>query len=173
MNEPDTILSGSISSGKTNGDPQTFDLNVLRANRPRNRMTTTETVTYEREDGDPFQVNTKCSRAIEQDTQPYQREIKVTDEWKPIDLGWAVEWDKIGTIHIEHLGEKTPQRNPTPEEKLESASRSLYVTLGSDSKAFLEYFPKDSFRAILSDPRALRIRAKSGSIRCLLTIFPA
>lgn len=170
MLEPDD----SISSGNLSGtdEPQIFNLNTLRANRFRNRITTTETVTYEREDGEPFQITTKCSRPIEQDTQPYQREIKVTEEWKPIDLGWALEWDKIGTISIQHLGEKTLQRNPTPEEKLENASRSLYVALGSDSSPFLEIYPKDSFRSVVSDPRALRIRAKSGTIRCLLTIFP-
>src|SRR3990167_1669524 len=148
------------------------DLESVIKSRQPNRLTTTETVTYERENGESFQVATKCWRAIEQDTQPYQREIKITEEWKPIDLGWATEWDKIGTIVIQHLGEKLFQKIPTPEERLENASRSLYVALGSDSISYLEYFPKDSFRAIVSDPRALRIRSKSGVVRAMLTILP-
>lgn len=156
MQEPDTL-------------PEVL---IAREPKPNNRLTTTETITYERQDGEPFQIATKCWRAIEQDTQPYQREIKVTEEWKPLDLGWANEWDKIGTISLQHLGEKILQRIPTPEEKLENASKSLYVTLGSDPSLYIEIPPKDSFRAILSDSRALRIRAKSGVIRVLLTILP-
>ncbi len=178
MTEPNLISqeSGSISSpsGYVQKEISEQDLEEIKATRARNRMTITETVTYNRENGKPFQVSTKCARSISQDTQPYQREIKVTEEWKPIDLGWAVEWESgIGIVHIEHLGETLLQRIPTVEEKLENSSRSFYIALGIDFGPYLEYYPKDAFRAILSDARALRIRSKSGTIRCLLTIFPA
>lgn len=178
MTEPNLILqeSGSISSksGNVQKEITEQELEEIKANRSRNRMTTTEAVTYTRENGKPFQVVTKCERPIQQDTQPYQREIKVTEEWKPIDLGWAAEWEQgIGTVSIQHLGENLLQRIPTPEEKLENSSRIFYVKLEDVSKEYFEYYPRDSFRAILSDARALRIRSKSGTIRCLLTIFPA
>lgn len=170
MTEPDTLSHGSISSGTSSREP--LDATLIRNQRPRNRFTTVETVTYEREDGEPFQVPTKCWRPIEHDTQPYQREIKIEEEWKPIDLGWSVEWDKIGTVSILHLGEKTPQKVPTHEELALTHSKTLLIALGDDPKAYLEVNPLDSFRAILSDPRALRIRSSKGTIRLLLTIFP-
>lgn len=163
MTEPDT-LSPSVETQ--------VDLNSVRNQRSRNRITTVESITYEREDGEPFQVATRCWREVEQDTQPYQREIKIGEDWKPLDLGWATEWDKIGTISIQHLGEKPSQKVLSPEELALTRSKTLLVTLGSDSKDFLEYFPEDSFRAVISDARSLRIRSKIGTIRLLLTIFP-
>lgn len=171
MTEPDTLAlppSEEIRNAITRAE-----LNALKEQRSRNRMTVVETITYEREDGEPFQVQTKVGRPIEQDTQPYQREIKIGEEWKPIDLGWATEWDKIGTISIKHLGEKPSQKVLTPEERAEIASKTLLVGLESLPTVWLEYFPLDSFRAILSDARGLRIRSSKGTIRLLLTIFPA
>lgn len=166
MTEPDTLQETQIAITAS-------ELKPIREQRPRNRMTTVETVTYEREDGEPFQVQSKAWRPIEQDTQPYQREIKVGEEWKPINLGWATEWDKIGTVVISHLGEKPSQKVLTPEEKLAIASKTLYVTLGDVLGGRIEVYPLDSFRACLSDPRGLRIRSSKGTIRLLLTIFPA
>lgn len=171
MTEPDIIPFPNTP--ETSEQPLSLDAASARVHRPRNRQTTTETITYEREDGEPFQIQTKCWRAINQDTQPYQREIKVGEEWKPIDLGWADEWEGIGTISIQHLGDKAPQRVLSPEEATERASRGFYVGLESLPKAYLEFYPSDSFRAILSDARALRIRAKTGTVRLLLTILPS
>lgn len=167
----ETLQNGSIEAaiGET----------YLKANQPtksRNRITIVETITYERENGEPFQVSTRCDCAVSQDTQPYQREITVTEEWKPIDLGWAVEWldsgKPIGVISIHHLGGNRLQKVPTETERLETISRTLYIALGSDSREIVEIFPRDSFRSVLSDARWVKIRAKRGTVRALVTIFP-
>ena len=131
------------------------------------RITVVETISYaSQEPGQVPAVSSKYTRLVQHTERPYQRTYKVTEESKPLDLGWAAEWEKISLLHVANEEGRFLQFIPTPKEV--KATRQKIVQVGE----WLVH-PGESLRATPADIRSLTIRSLSGPARVTITIYPA
>lgn len=134
------------------------------------RITVVELISHQRvtlgERSPP--VDSKYWRELKHSDQPYQRSYTVTEDSKPLDIGWAREWPNgIGMIHIANIEGAFSQTIPTQAEKDALAVR--IVEVGSD---WLIY-PGESMRGVPSSPNILNVRCRSGSAKITVTVYPA
>ena len=84
----------------------------------KNRVTVVELVYYREFGEEASVVETRYSRDVEGDDQPYTRRIVATEEWTVLDTGWITS---VGTLIIQNPTGRFLQVNPTEEEKRERA----------------------------------------------------
>lgn len=146
------------------------------------RLIVVETVVHRRNTAGPVGVSFSSCRLLETDEQSYTRELRVGEEWVPIDLGWLQE--RVSVVVVENLGEDPPATIPNEEEKARRESRVLEIgcrILLSDSAAppvkaailpIYEILPGDSHRGRPVPEASFFLRCLNGETRCKIFAVP-
>jgi hypothetical protein len=99
--------------------------------------------------GDPTSTDTRFSRAIHTDEQPYRRPaIKVGPEWTKVDTGWI---ERVGLLVVANNG-----------------TVPIAVGVGREHED-LSIPPNESMRVVPKCPIYVRCHAE---VRCTVTAFP-
>lgn len=152
------------------------------------RITVVETVYFHNRGIDPAVITSKFGRPLETDEQAFVRRATMTEDWVPLDVGWV---KKAAMIVIQNLEGRNLQVNPTPEEKLETASRVVELSFGCGVEK--DEGPRDMFSAPKSKPTpiphilllpgeslrlqpftllGIMIRSRSGSAKVVINVIP-
>lgn len=100
---------------------------------------------------------------------PYDRTIRVTPQWIPLDFGWLVD---PALVWIENTEYGKFMRIPTPEERAELASKIAEIAVEHNGIAvvFSQLRPGWSLR--VPPMGKWLIRSLNGTIRCKITACP-
>lgn len=142
----------------------------------KDRITVVETISHQRigagaKLGHP--TESKYWRLLDHSDQPYQRQIKVSEEWTYLDLGWAKDWPGIGLIHVSNDEGRFYTVQPSAEEIAEADNKVLVLSLVRDDTDAWLILPGESMRGLPSSAKQLSIRCQSGTARATVTVYPA
>jgi hypothetical protein len=139
------------------------------------RLGVVETVYLQRPGGQPVSVESRFSRRLLSDEQPYLRQFKVGPEWTLLDRGWLTE---CSCLVLSNEEGRFHQVQPTPEER-DAALRKVVevgVCFNDDMRDLIYRFavvrPLESGRFEPADLAAIRIRCLDGPAKVSLTLFP-
>jgi len=132
------------------------------------RLVISETVYHQNHDADPTSADSCFSRTLASDEQPYSRRVVIGEAWQPLDCGWV---EQASMLVLANQEGRFVQVIPTQAERDTMAAKIVEVGYG-DMAAWLVR-PGESFRAEPADLKAIRVRCRSGSAKCQLTVFPA
>lgn len=152
--------------------PETIELMVEDSppEDPRDRITVVEYLYFNPFGDQPSAVESKFSRPLtSKDEQPYERRLRVGEEWMQLDMGWLKE---VSMLRIHNQEGQFRLINPTEEEIAESQKKVLEVRYQGSSGTWL-IPPGESMRGTPSSPHTLQIRCQSGDARFTLYAFPA
>jgi hypothetical protein len=105
---------------------------------------------------------------LDSDEEPYSRRKVATEEWKPLDCGWApngslllIRNDEGGQVKV----------NSSSEERTDVDDRTLELSYDPDTVQWVVK-PGRSMRASPINPQKLSIRCHKGSARYSLCLLP-
>lgn len=136
---------------------------------PVNRIVVLDTVYHQAGTDPPITAESKFSRVLASDEQPYVRRAKIGTEWAPLDTGWIKE---VGLFLLVNEEGRRFMINPTDEEKKAVADKVIEVGLAG-MEAFCVVHPGESLRLSPTDASVLRFRSRSEGTRFTLSVFPA
>lgn len=144
------------------------------ASRPvvKDRLSVVEAVYHTPFGKDPVSTESRFSRWLETDEQPYVRRIKVGPEWRQLDAGWLAAASMLLVANEEGLDQT---RQPTQAELAASVARVVLVGVwaGGEVVPCFRVPPGESMRAEPVSLGAIRLRCEAGEARCVITIYPA
>jgi hypothetical protein len=152
-------------------DPEAFTLKPFY----RTRIVVVETIGFQPPEGEAQMVDSRYVRWLEagMDEQVYKRKFTATEEWKPVDIGWAKEWPGVSVVHISNVGVGPLATIPTAAEREELARRIIEVKIGSaDPDSVLLIPPGESLRVCPARPDKILIRSQHNTTRYQIGIFP-
>lgn len=114
--------------------------------------------------GQPF------ARLLETQIEPYSRRITLNDERSLIDFGWIKSTD-VGMLIVENLEGRKFDVNPSPEEMEEINGRIVEIYLHEDSWVPILVRPRSMQRLEVDDFESIRLRCRSGSAKCRITLI--
>lgn len=136
------------------------------------RLTVVQSIYYQSPGLDANQRETKYSVEIDQDEQPYYRQLILkssNSEPTSIETGWV---EDVGTLLIENLEGKFTQVQPTEDEREDVKGRIIELQMGDCT---LLIRPGDCQRLTVKDQESLRaisLRRSSGSpIKYSITVY--
>lgn len=141
----------------------------------KSRVVVVEQVYHQQPGGQPTVVESKYTRRLDSDEQPFgPRRIRVTEEWTKLDTGWVVEG---GMLCLSNEEGKIMTVQPSPSERRDIDSRIVEVCLvdpetGNVGGVWLVP-PGESLRAATASFNGLRIRCRKGSARIVFTVIPS
>lgn len=134
----------------------------------KSRLTVVETIYHQDADGQPTAVEANYARWLASDEHPFQRRLKVGEEWQRLETGWL---EDVSLLVLTNEEGKGLQTIPTDEERVALAARIVEVgTPGSEADWLI--LPGESLRGRPAAMRQLRFRCRAGTARCVLTLFP-
>jgi hypothetical protein len=145
---------------------------------PRDRITVVEQVYHRPADGgEPTVAETRFSRELASQEQPFERRAKVGEDWQPLEHGWL---ESAGMLLISNEEGRHLQVNPTDEERLSISRRVLELIYAMEDDELLVpqssctwlIPPGESMRAYPSDVSRLCVRCQSGVARFTLRLYP-
>lgn len=122
----------------------------------------------------PSEHSLRIRREIEGDEQAYVRKVMVGENLQELDFGWfyGESGQEAGFITIANEEGAVKKVNPTPEEMADSLKKVIEVSFEGLPECSIQIFPGEVMPICTANPRKLRIRCSSGSVRCTLTVFP-
>jgi hypothetical protein len=147
-------------------------------------ITVVETVYYQRPGGQTLPYQSSYSRFIENDEQPYSREVKLCEEWVKLDKGWL---EVAGLLHIQNVPERF-SRQPSVQERESAAAKIIDIAFvpAQESKLRDMHSPKrqpivancyilpgETTRIHPADLNTIYLRSQCGVAKCLISIIPA
>lgn len=106
--------------------------------------------------------------------EPYQRRVKIGEDWAPLDFGW-VPWKDVRVAFIQNISKLNPTINPTEAEIL--AAKSAIILWGIRPQTLEHVVAVDSI--IPKDVGIIRpqndlyfVRCASGTTEYKITVFP-
>lgn len=135
-------------------------------------------VVYCRRPGEePTAVESRFSRWVHTTEQPWTRRFNVGADWQPLDCGWV---EQASLLHLANNEGKNLRFVPTKEEEEQTQAKVVEVGLSilttEADRELVEpgwvVFPKETMRVQPIDLSRLRVRCRSGTARCTLTLFP-
>lgn len=143
----------------------------------KSRLTVVESLYHQSFGEEPVRVDSRFSRELESDEQPYSRRLKATEGWQPLDCGWVKD---PGMVCVTNEEGKHFQVNPTKEEKEALARKVLEIlispgqlnreSMGWESLGWL-IPPGESFRGCPPSHK-IWIRSQSGVTRFSVFTIP-
>jgi len=134
------------------------------------RITVVDNLYFQETGEQTSQFSCQFSRNVESEQQPYERRLKATEEWQPIDTGWLDE--DVGALFIRNEAGKNLQTIPTEAEALEISKQVLQLSFGGTEFAAWNVPPGESFRGSPATIKDLMIRSLSGTPRYTLYLIP-
>ena len=136
---------------------------------PKGEMTVVEQVYYQVSGGQPRLVESRFSRKLESDEQPYERHLKVGVEGAPLDCGWI---EKASQLVITNEEGRNLQVNPTDEEREELQRKVLELGYEDCPVPLCLIHPGESIRFCPFSLEGLGVHSRFGVIRFTLHLFP-
>ncbi len=134
------------------------------------RIVVVETVHFQGE-GEPVTIDSRWSKVVASEDQPYVRRFKVGAEWQRLDEGWVRECSQLTLSH------ESPsyQVNPTEEQRKEDETVTIEVGLrmadGHVEPALL--LPsRESLRVRPKDSGSWFVRSTGRPAWCTVSVFP-
>lgn len=143
--------------------------------RLKSRVVVVEQVYHQQPHGQPVVVESKYTRRLDSDEQPFgPRRIRVGEEWTKPDTGWVADG---GLLCLSNEEGKGLAVQPSPSERNDINSRIVEVCLvdpetGNMGGVWLVP-PGESLRASAASFMGLRIRCRKGSARITFTVIPS
>lgn len=140
--------------------------------KPINRVTVIEQVYHQVDGLEPQLIDSKFNRELTSTEQVYQRETKISTEWKLVDTGWVLEESGISFIVIKNTegGKVFPTVNDAQQKK--SESKFIYVSYDKDKEKSFIIRPKESLRFCPSDVENLYIVGEHPDTPIKITAIP-
>lgn len=133
-----------------------------------NRISGTLRLYVEREGVAPLVIQGQFDNKIENDVQPYVRDLRVTGEWTELEFAW-IPPGVVGTIIIENRAGVGLTTNPTPEEEEKLKNKFLYLSTDKTDQWIIR--PKRFFIAERNDIPKLWIRADTPPVKAIVSII--
>ncbi len=135
-------------------------------------LTIVESLCYEGSDQPSTHHQDAYDKTIISGEFPYQRNLKITEKWAPVDLGG------LESVSVLHISCAKPQLRvtPTEEEKTLNAQKLLEIAGPPDSNGdfmpLLILSPGESMRVTPACPSRLYMRTRTGTVRIQLLALP-
>lgn len=141
------------------------------ADKSTARILLLQTLYYQSANSEPISAEGRYTKLLQTDEQPYQRRMKVTDEWKPLDAGWV---ESASYYCVENLEGKYIQTIPTLEQRSEDAKRIIELGIASPIGVlrFASLSPGEFMAVPYKDVRNVRIRCLHESAKVNITVYP-
>jgi hypothetical protein len=154
----------------------------------KSRIGVVESVYCQQPGDNPISAESRFSRWLNTDEQPYSRKIKVTEEWQPLDWGWLKKASMLVVVNEEG---RFLQVQPTPQERCDAISKVVEIGIavcldgGTLNIPFAEILPRESSRfspcksieaglvlCCRHGEASLVLRCRHGEARCSIMLFP-
>ncbi len=160
----------------TSGVVQTDQAEALA--QTRGRLVLVESIYHQQPGDPPSAVESRWSRWLTSQEQPYVRRIQATPAWQKIDSGWV--GDDCSLLRLSNEEGKNHQFIPTEEEKERVKGLRLEVGIAlvegasgeGDVLPFLSIDPGLCCRFCPTQASSLRIRCLGGPCRCNVAVYP-
>lgn len=134
-----------------------------RANRPR--VTAHMTINYEDFEEEARGIGRNFSMFTNDKEQPYDRNIKVGEEWTELDFNWV---ESVGAVMVINDTVGKRQVKPTEEEIAEEMEMTLEIAIGKTSNKMPFTIPPRGFQPFWMEedaPIFLRCRKGTAKVR--------
>lgn len=145
---------------------------------PPARLTVVETVYHQPAAGPPTATESRFSRPLGSDEQPYSRRLTIPTRWVRLDPGWV--GGGCAALALSNEGPVARRTTvPTPEEAAADAALVVTVGVAADPEGatvapFARVRPGESLRLEPADPgRLMLVCSGEAPARVLLTLIPA
>ncbi len=132
-------------------------------------LTVVEMVYLQSVEGETQCIESRYMRELDTQEQLYKRRTTVTNEWKPLDVGWI---EKPGLLVINNEEGKHLTVNPTEEEAKAIADRVVEISSNPEGCFRILIRPGESTRFEPSDVSKLQIRSQSDKASVIIHAFP-
>lgn len=139
----------------------------------KSRLTVVETVYHQNGTDQPTSAYSSfCRTLVSQDEQPFAKQVKVTEDWRPLDLGWI---EQAGMVVIRNESGVFKIVIPTDSEREVEMRKVVEVGFCTGSYEITPSVlipPTESARFYPYELSQLRIRCRSGMAKCTVHLFP-
>lgn len=136
---------------------------------PKAILTVVEMIYLQSRNGEAQCVESRYMRELDTDEQLYKRRLVITNEWKPLDVGWI---EKPGLLIIHNEEGKHLTVNPTYKEKQIIADRVVEISSNPEGCFSILVLPGESTRFQPSEVSKLQIRCRSDKASIIIHAFP-
>lgn len=137
-----------------------------------------QTLYYQSAGGEQKAYSSIYSGRCELEEKPYERNLRVTEEWQQLDVGWFKDYPDKQPEEMLLINEEGSllQRIPTEEEKASIASRVVEVgAVAGETGIILPVAKVKPGRSLRYSPQEVRrvwLRCRSGVARVSLVLIP-
>lgn len=145
--------------------------------KPKDRLTVIQTISHETPGGEPVGIWSGFSRILDTDEQVWERRYKINSTWTKLDCGWF-EGKQCSQVLIRNETGNDLVVNPTPEQRLEIASKTIEVSFEGDASSLAGTNPHclipsgESFRAMPVNLDHVYVRCRNSEANIIVNIFP-
>jgi hypothetical protein len=133
----------------------------------KSRLVIKETVYFQQPEAKPIAIESGSGQDIASDEQPYQRIIKLTENWTPLDTGWVKE---ASLIVIESQAGKHQLVRPDAKQIQETAAKVIEIGMNEVAHDLIPAGQTRAFTPVRFSSRQLR--CQSGEVKAIITVFP-
>lgn len=123
---------------------------------PQDRVVVVEQVYHQTEGRDPVMVESRFSKPIGSQEQPYKRIMKIGQEWRDVDMGW-LRGEKIAVLHL--LNESKDKR-------------CIVHVRGRDTETDWLLLPGESMRGVPAVGFVPQLVCREGTATVAVTVYP-
>jgi hypothetical protein len=126
---------------------------------------------YQAPGDDAVAITVRHLKKLKSDEQPYERKLKVSKNWLPLEFGWIKE---PSLIVVRNLGIARIQGVPTSEQKeaAEAAVLEYAIKLGDGVVPVALIAPTDCLPLVPLGDDVPLVRCRKGEVTCILTAYP-
>jgi hypothetical protein len=135
------------------------------------RLTVVMTVHHEQPNEQPRSFPLSFCDLLQVSQESYSRRMRATEEWMPLDFGW-VHPEDVGFLIIDNIEGRGLSIQPTPEEKMATASHVIELAHVSSLEDYWEIPPRLFFFNPVKRPSDLRIRCRHEVAQYRITVIP-
>lgn len=148
----------------------------------KSRITVVETVFFEDgQGGKPVSGESRWSKLLDSDEQPFVRRMKVSEHWKPLEVGWLSACSMLCITNVRARRAFTPTEEDKESEALKVVQLGVKAAVetfqpynvGVAGTPFANIGPGESLRMPAINLSELVIRTLHGEATVLVTIFPS
>lgn len=133
------------------------------------QLTVVEHVYHQPAGEQPTGIETRFSRHLKTQEQPYCRRLLIGEDWVALDHGWVNE---ASHMVVQNMEGRFTQVNPTDEQCKEVAAR--VIELGyQNAKGYWLIGPGESLRGQPNVLDGLMLRCQQGKAQVTINVFPA
>ena len=127
-------------------------------------------ITYHQVWGEePTLVESKFERRLKTSEQPYTRRVRVSEEWRPLELGWLSDMP-LSLLIVQSREGVALRAHLSEEEQADLAARIIEVAYEGSPGWCIP--PGESMRGCPSTPENLLLRCRHGEASAIIYAFP-